>query len=73
MSSDFIKIPPERLSEDILRAVIEEYITREGTDYGHREFTLEQKVEQVRGQLVRGRAILVFDPSTETCTLVVKD
>jgi len=44
-------------------------VLREGTDYGEREHSLEQKVAQVRGQLERGLARILFDPETETVTL----
>ncbi len=44
---------------------------REGTDYGAREYSLEQKVAQVRAQLERGRARILFDPETGTVTIEV--
>jgi uncharacterized protein YheU (UPF0270 family) len=51
--------------------VIESFVLREGTDYGERECSLEQKVEQVRAQLERGQARILFDPDTNTVTLEV--
>jgi hypothetical protein len=51
--------------------VIESFVLREGTDYGEREFSLEQKVVQVRAQLERGQARIVFDPESNTVTLEV--
>ena len=44
---------------------------REGTDYGEREISLEQKVAQVRMQLERGQARILFDPESNTITLVL--
>lgn len=44
---------------------------REGTDYGEREHSLEQKVAQVRVQLERGLARILYDPDTETVTIEV--
>ena len=44
---------------------------REGTDYGEREHSLEQKVAQVRAQLERGQARILFDPESNTVTLVL--
>ena len=70
---DYIEIPPGQLSEDVLQAVIEEFITREGTDYGLQDYSLEQKVLQVKRQLDSGRALIAYDPVTESCTLLVKD
>jgi hypothetical protein len=51
--------------------VIESFVLREGTDYGERELTLEQKVAQVRAQLERGQARILFDPESNTVTLVL--
>lgn len=44
---------------------------REGTDYGEREHSLEQKVAQVRAQLERGQARILFDPESNTVTIEV--
>jgi len=49
--------------------VIESFVLREGTDYGERQFSLEQKVAQVRTQLERGQARILFDPQSNTVTL----
>ncbi len=66
-------IPAEQLSPDALLGLIEEFITREGTDYGELEWSLDQKVEQVRAQLRRGEAVIVFDIAAESCTLMPRD
>ncbi|WP_339339195.1 YheU family protein [uncultured Oceanicoccus sp.] len=71
--NDYIEIPVEQLSEDILQAVIEEFITREGTDYGLQDYTLDQKVVQIKRQLENNKAMIVYDTISETCTLLVKD
>jgi hypothetical protein len=68
-----VELEPRRLSPDALRGLIEEYVSREGTDYGPGEWTLDQKVEQVRRQLDRGEARIVFDPETETASIVPSD
>lgn len=64
-------VPYTELSEDALRGVVESFVLREGTDYGEREFSLDQKVEHVLRQLRRGEARIVFDPATETIGIVV--
>ena len=51
--------------------MIESFVLREGTDYGEREYSLEQKVAQVRDQLQRGQARILFDPESNTVTLQV--
>ncbi len=64
-----MNIPYQELEAETLRAIIEEFISREGTDYGAHEYSLEQKVQQVRNQLERGDVVLNFDPETESCDL----
>jgi hypothetical protein len=66
-----ILIPPAELSAEALRGVIESFVLREGTDYGESEFSLEQKVAHVRAQLERGQARILFDPESNTITLVL--
>ena len=67
-----VEIGMRDLSADALRAVVTEFVTREGTDYGHADFTLEDKISAVIEQLKRGEAQIVFDPATETTTLLAR-
>jgi uncharacterized protein YheU (UPF0270 family) len=62
-----MKIPHTSLAEDTLRNLVEEFVTREGTDYGDRAYSLEAKVRQVIQQLEAGSAIILYDSKTETC------
>ncbi len=59
------------LAPDTLRAVIESFVLREGTDYGLHETSLDDKVAQVLGQLQRREAYVVFDPSSASVGIVV--
>ena len=68
-----IAIPYTELSTEALRGVVEAFVLREGTDYGDREFSLEQKLAHVMNQLERGEAQIVFDPNTETVDVVRVD
>ncbi|ACE83176.1 YheU family protein [Cellvibrio japonicus] len=65
-------IPYQRLSPEALQGLIEEFITREGTDYGWEEVPLGTKVSQVRYQLECGDIVIVFDEKTESVTLLPK-
>ncbi|RYY75987.1 MAG: YheU family protein [Gammaproteobacteria bacterium] len=65
-------IPYKQLSPDALQGLIEEFITREGTDYGEIEFSLSQKVKQVELQLERGDVVIVFDVATESVSILTK-
>ncbi len=66
-----IRVAPDDLEPDTLRAVIESFVLREGTDYGLHETSLEAKVAQVLMQLRRGEAHVTFDPATESVNVVV--
>jgi len=68
-----IKVPPESLSPEALQGVVEAFVLREGTDYGHRDFTLEEKCEAVRRQLRQGFAEIWFDPETGSTTIRLRD
>ena len=65
-----VLVPWERLSPGALQSVIEEFITREGTDYGHEVHSLTEKVADVRRQLESGDIVVAFDAVEETVTLV---
>ena len=51
--------------------MLESFVLREGTEYGERDVSLDQKVAQVTRQLQRGEAQIVFDPESETIDIVV--
>jgi uncharacterized protein YheU (UPF0270 family) len=65
-----MEIPHDKLSPETLRGVIENFVSREGTDYGTREWTLDEKIDQVLRQLKSGHAKIVFDEESETCTIL---
>jgi len=65
-----VKIPYDQLSTQALKGVIEEFVTRDGTDYGEVEISLETKISQVLLKLKSGKAVIVFDPVSETCTIL---
>ena len=69
MSAPII-IPKARLSAEALTGLIEEFVTREGTDYGHRDHHFEAKIAAVRHQIDAGQVIITYDPESETCNLV---
>jgi uncharacterized protein len=69
--TDGLQIPHQELSAEALRGVVEAFILREGTDYGTREFTLDEKVTHVMAQLERREAVILFDPETQSIDIVV--
>lgn len=65
-----IRVPYQELAPDVLDALIESFLLREGTDYGEREYPLEEKLQQVKRQVVAGKVLITFDEQTETCNLI---
>jgi uncharacterized protein YheU (UPF0270 family) len=63
------RIPVSRLSSKVLQGVIEEFISRAGTDYGEVEASHETKFGQVKYKLETGLAILIFDDEAETTNI----
>ncbi|MFN6777264.1 YheU family protein [Proteus mirabilis] len=53
-------IPWQELSTETLDNLIASFVLRDGPDYGMQEKTLEQKVADVKKQLVSGEAVLVW-------------
>ena len=58
---------------DVVATVVEAFVLREGTDYGERVASHEEKVMQVMRQLERGAAKIVFDPVTESVDIVLSE
>lgn len=65
-------IPPSKLPPQTLHNILEEFITRDGTDYGEHELSLEEKVERLLPQIANGEVLIVFDEELESIQLVHK-
>jgi uncharacterized protein YheU (UPF0270 family) len=66
----YVVVDYRGLSPETLRRLIEEFVSREGTDYGERERSFEDKVRDVERQLVSGEARIVFDLLEESANIV---
>ena len=64
-------IPHDALAVDTLTRLIEDFVTRDGTDNGD-ETPLETRVQRVRRALDKGEAVIVFDPDSQQCQLAMK-
>ncbi|MFC3609317.1 YheU family protein [Stutzerimonas tarimensis] len=64
-------IPPDSLQADTLTRLIEDFVTRDGTDNGD-ETPLETRVARVRQALDKGLAVIVFDADSGQCQLALK-
>ena len=73
-SEQGLVIHHEKLSAEALQGLIEDVVTRNGTDNGYTQATLEQNVAMVMNQLRRRQVVVVYDESTQTANIVpVKD
>lgn len=68
-----MEIPFKELGKDTLRAIIEDFVSREGTDYGHEDYSFETKISQVMNSLEKGEAFVTFDADSETCSIATRD
>ena len=66
-------IPFEKISPEVLENLIEEFVTREGTDSGYVKGSLEQNIARIKKQLRNKLAHIVYDEKTETCNIVPAD
>ena len=71
--SETIEVPWQQLSADALQGLLEEFVTRDGTDYGMQEAGLESRCRQVRKQLEDGRAIILFSQESGLCNIVTRE
>ena len=66
----FVQVPVSVISRQALAGLVGEFVTRDGTDYGVEECTLEKKMRDVTRQLEHGEVVIVFDPESETFNIV---
>ena len=71
--ASLVEIPPSRLTPEVLDALLEEFASRDGTDYGEREHSLQEKVAQLRSQLMSTELALLYDGDSEEWDLVSRD
>ncbi|MBU3055982.1 YheU family protein [Pseudomonas indica] len=65
-------IPHHLLEADTLTRLLEDFVTREGTDNGD-DTPLETRVARARRALEKGQAVIVFDPDSQQCQLMLKE
>ncbi len=67
-----IEIHYQQIESDTLRKLVEEFIMREGTDYGAVEMELDQKIDMVIHQLKKDAAIITWNTTMESYNIVLK-
>lgn len=68
-----IEIPWQQISSAALKGLLEEFVSRDGTDYGEIEIGLEQRCEQVKQLLKQGSAVILFSEESGQCNIVAKE
>jgi hypothetical protein len=67
-----VEVPYGELAPETLRRLAEEFVTRDGTDYGAVEKSLDEKVRRLMTQLEHGEAHIFFDAESETINIVAR-
>ena len=65
-------IPPNSLSVDTLEGILQEFCSRDGTDYGERELSLNEKVDELKPKILSGEVLIVFNEAEESVNLINK-
>lgn len=68
--SNLIEVPWDQLAPDTLRALVEEFVTRDGTDYGEHEISLVNKAEQVLAGIRQRQYLIIYDQEMDSVQLV---
>jgi hypothetical protein len=66
-------IPLTQISADTLDAIIEDFVLREGTEYGIEDISKKEKITQVKHQLHSGDAVLVYSELHESVNILPSD
>lgn len=66
-------VPYDQLAPQTLRALIEEFVTRDGAVHGHGDVSIESQIAEVQRQLRSGKVVIVFDHESESCTICPRD
>lgn len=64
-----MEIPYKNLDKQTLNGLIKDIVTRDGTDYGFEEVSVERKIASVMTSLDKGSAYLYWDMDSETVSL----
>jgi uncharacterized protein YheU (UPF0270 family) len=62
-------IPHEELNPDTLRAMLEDFVTRDGTEYGENETPIAERIDFVLRQLRAGKAFILYDAESASFTI----
>ncbi len=70
VSEQGVEVPYEQLEPETLERLIEEFVTRDETNWGDLDSALEKKIGQVMDQLRNKKAKVVFDLTSQTANII---
>ena len=65
-----VEVPYQQIDPETLRRMVQEFVSRDGADWGDAGCTLGDKVEQVLHQLQNRQVKVVFDLRSQTANIV---
>jgi len=65
-----VDVPYQQIDPETLRSMIQEFVSRDGADWGDAGCTLDDKVAQVLRQLLHKQVKVVFDLRSQTVNIV---
>ena len=66
-------IPYQELSEEALQALLEDFVTRDGTDYGLVEMSMQEKSAYLLALLKKGDLLITYNDELQSCGLVTRE
>ncbi len=73
MTEELVEIPFQQLDPEILRALLEEFVTRDGMDWDQAGCSLDDKIAQLMAQLKEKKIRIVHDLKSESTNLIPVD
>lgn len=71
--AELVRVPLERVDAEVLNSMLEDFASRDGTDYGARELELGEKVANLHAQLRDGSLAIVYDLASEQWDLLPEE
>jgi len=65
-----VEVPYERINAETLKKMVQEFVSRDGADWGDAGCTLADKVDQVLEQLKSRKVRIVLDLRTQTANFI---
>ena len=67
-----IEVPYQDINPETLHNMIEEFVSRDGSDWGDSGGSMEDKIKQVLRQFESGKIKVVFDLTSQSANIVSK-